>query len=167
MHVRPSALVHTFRGSNWPLSRSIEPFAPLPSLLSPVRSMGVVTALMFFDRAIASAPKMFYTRASPMYVLDSVNSTFLTRLQERFLMKQNNYWAGIYYFPSVAWIWGEKIAFSCLLQAEERRLFYKGHLIRATFETSLAELWNLGPSLVLSSSLRATVYWISFSVTVF
>ena len=29
------------------------------------------------------------------------------------------YWAGIYYFPSVAWIWGEKIAFSSLLQAGE------------------------------------------------
>ena len=27
----------------------------------------------------------------------------------------DKYWAGIYYFPWVAWIWGEKIAFTCLL----------------------------------------------------
>ena len=38
-----------------------------------------------------------------------------------------------------------------------RKMFYRGHLIRATFETSPTGLRNLGPSLVLGSSLRATV----------
>ena len=44
--------------------------------------MGVVTALMFFDRAIASAPEMCYTRASlrKMYVSDFVKSTTLARV---------------------------------------------------------------------------------------
>ena len=44
--------------------------------------MGVVTALMFFDRAIASAPKMLYTRASQrkMCVPDFIKSTPFTRV---------------------------------------------------------------------------------------
>ena len=44
--------------------------------------MGVVTALMFFDRAIASAPKMCYTRASQrkMCVPDFIKSTTFTRV---------------------------------------------------------------------------------------
>ena len=33
------------------------------------------------------------------------------------------YWGQKYYFPPVACIWGEKIAFSCLQQAEERNFF--------------------------------------------
>ena len=42
-----------------------------------------------------------------------------------------------------------------------RKMFYRGHLIRATFETSLTGQLNLGPSLVLSLNLRATFGWIS------
>ena len=44
-------------------------------------------------------------------------------------------------------------------------MFYRGHLIRATFESSLTGLWNFGPSLALGSNLRATVKSVSFSVT--
>ena len=40
-----------------------------------------------------------------------------------------------------------------------RNMFYKGHLIRATLLTSLARVWNLGPSLILQKISRATPGW--------
>ena len=77
------------------------------------------------EKEVPSTPKLDETEG--FQCLGHSNWTICSPLShfcfQIFASFSPSYWAGIHYFPMVAWIWGEIIAFSSLLQAGERNFF--------------------------------------------